>query len=949
VTPAVPNPNWPTLFAEALFGGNPYYGPAATPYYTDLAARLYRQWSVRRGKQFELDTVQAAEWRGAWTNKDGALDPSNLAGPFSPGVVPFRGYRMRAQHPPSVNLLSADQATGGEGTPLAAGTSGTAYGLSTNYSATASIRVAASGSAWQGTQVWQWSGTTTFAGSYLLTLAWFAVSGVTGTPYTVSYRIRSATTGANPIVVPGITWVDAFGNTLATPSASPVTLTGSPTAAWTTVTQTGTAPAKAAAIGVVITASTAPVGTWAFQIDGIQLEQASTASAFSVPGAPYPLFAGLIERYPQSWNYGGTYGLVSPVVVDTMALLSQTILKDAFTSEVAALSPAWFFPLNDPSGSAAFAEQAGRTPSAGLFVSSYGPGSVAPGAAVTAPNPFGRFLGAAGPVVTVNNPASNAGTVISLLPAGITGPPSGGFTRMIAFRSASTNGMIAASTNGIANFGYGPAMFISFSGSSVQVSLWTAAQQQVGVTNSVLPWNNNNWHLLFFTLSADGGTLSLYMDTTVATNTAPFDAHPVGCVNDSLGGDMYSNSGQVNFGQGNNYIGDIAHCAQWNTVLTAAQISTLYNTWITAGFGESSGARYARILRYAGYAGPQNIDTGVTTSMGAASDLPGIDALTALQNVVNTESGRHFVAADGTVTFQGRQHLSYDTAPTWTFGENQGSGELPYTDLQLDFDPTHVSNSVAITQTAVLPSTTATGQLFYANDVPSQTAYGSRTLSRSNQASSVEECRESAYWYLSRYKNPAMRVAALKLNVAANPALFPSALAFELGQRVRINRRDPAAARPTITMDGFIEQVTHTGDDQGKWGAELQVSPAPAVPYSVFTSFHAQLGALASSGSNTIVLRALPDAATNTLRSNLTGGQQLLISPGQANQELVTVAVGGVPVTSPGWTTATVTLTSNLLNTHLLNQFVSEPMPAGAANAFVYDASAQFDACQFSY
>jgi hypothetical protein len=514
---------------------------------------------------------------------------------------------------------------------------------------------------------------------------------------------------------------------------------------------------------------------------------------------------------------------------------------------------------------------------------------------------------------------------------------------MLAFRTTSTTGTLAAATNGIYNGFFGPALSFFLSGTNLGFSLWTAAGVNFGFQSTTYIANDNNWHLAFLTMQADGRTCTLYVDGVGTTQVAAQDMHPVGCTSDAIGSQMYGGSGIV---AGGGLVADMAHVAQWNTALTQAQVTTLYNAWITAGLGESSGARYQRILRYAGYLGPQNVETGVTTSMGAAVDIPGVSALTALQDVVNTESGRHFVAADGTVTFQGRQHLSLDTTPVYTFGENPG--ELPYTDIQEDFDTTHVSNNITITRTAVSPALAVANQPFYAYDTTSQAAYGDRTFARNNQSTSAEECREAAYWYLSRYKNPGMRIASLKMDVAANPSLFPSALAFQLGQRIRVNRRPPSPASPSV-LDGFIEQIKHTGDDRSAWDVELQVSPAPAIPYGVFTSLHTTLHAQANSGANTISINALPDAATNTLRSNLTGGQQLVLDFGLGVQETVTVAVGGVPVTSPGWTSATVTLTANLVNTHLINAVVCEPMPAGVTNPNLYDSSAQFDNCQFSY
>lgn len=950
MAPAVPNPNWPTLFAEGDFGANPYYLPGALLVYTDMTPRLYKAWSVRRGKQFELDQVQPGEFHGQWVNQDGALDPSNATSYYSPGVVPYRGFRIRTQYPPSINVLGGDQATGGEVTPLGAGTSGVAYGVKANGTTMTTFLVTASGTAWQGTQVWQATGTTANGNTIFFTNN-IPVQGVLNTTYTFSAYVRSVTTGANPVITPGVVWISSTGNPVSQVTGSNVTLTGSPTATWTRVTFTASVPGPSFglypnAIQPFFQLATSPGGTWSFQMDGLQLEAASTVSAFSAPGVAYPVYSGLIERYPQSWDYNGTYDVVSPVCVDTMALLSQTVLKEAFITDVVNTNPTWFFPLNEPSGSTSFAEQAGRTSNAGpLFSATQGPGSLTAGNSVTATTlPSGKFFGTNGPVITVNNTTQNQGTVIDMTSAIISYlPTSGEWTRMIAFRSSQTlTGTMAAYS-----CGQNPGS-ISFTGNmyfelyppsaypnmGVSVSFWNAAGQQLGVTDTLIV-NDGNWHLAFVQMSADGKTITAGADGSLTSNTGANDMHPTALVvNESVGGDEYKSDGTVGYGF-TQYQGDLALYAHWNYILSAGQIANLVNSFKVAWQGDTSDQRYSRILSWAGYQGSSTLDPGNTTTMGPANDIGGLDALSALNNVVATEGGRHFVGVDGTINFQNRQRFFQATTPVWTFGENTAGGEIPYVDLAFDFDPTRISNSVTITQSS-------NGLNYYAIDTTSQQAYGVRNLSRTNQSTNNEEVRESAYYYLSRYKDPHLRVQTLRLDPAANPSLWTSILSFELGQYVKINRRDPFGVRPTITQFGFIEQIMHSADDKGAWKVELQISPAATTAYGTFTSLRTTLSSTASSGQKVLVIAALPDAATNPVRSELTGGQLLLITGG-GNSEFGTIAVGGVQNQAAGYSTANITLTANLAHTYSSGSTVVE------ATGSNYDALAAFGSIQFSY
>lgn len=939
-----PNPNWPTLFAEASFAVNPFYSTGQVVY-TDLTPRLYKQWSVRRGKQYELDQVQPAEFRGQWVNTDGFVDPSNTSSPFYPDVVPYRGYRMRAQYPPSVNVLTRDQATGGEGTPVAPGSIPASMQFVTDVGAT--LTIAASATAWQGSQVIQAavpaSSPVHFYAVYIQQIPVQSPSGFSTPTYTWSTYLRCTTASINPTVALALKFFDINGNFIDEEVGGNVTLTGSATAGWTRLTLTRSMSFAAGAAYVdaaVALEGTPPASPWTLQMDGSQFEQNTAASSFSVPGIGYPIMSGAIERYPQAWDYNGTYGVVSPIGVDTMALLSQTLLTDAFVSEVVETSPAWYYQLNEAGGATAFVEQGGRAGNAAIVTA--GTGSCSPGSSITAATlPGGKFLGGSGPVVTFNNGTNFQGSFINFTNALSTiGPVNGsGWTRMIAFRTNSTTvNTMAAITDG-SNYGLSGAGTQPLTAIQIQINGSSGATVQftspgggggIGVTTST-PVNDNNWHLLFISVAADQSSLTLTVDTTTATSSGGVAVYPGQYLNDSVGGAYYSlsQSGDIR-----GWVGDLAHYASWNTVLSSGTKTALYNAWRSAGQGETSGARYSRILRYANYLGAQNIDTGSTTNMGPCNDINGQDALTSLQNVVDTEYGRHFVDVNGTITFQSRFRAFTTTTPLWTFGENQAAGEIPYVNLAFDYDPTHISNLIQVTQNT-------TSNVYTSFDTTSEQSFGVRNLTRNNQSADATEVQQQAYFLVSRYKNPYMRVNTLTIDVAANPALWASVLQFELGQYIAINRRSVTGAAE-ISINGFIEQITHTGDDQGKWLVDLQISPVPTTAYAVFTALKTTLNTGASSGANVITINALPDAATNPVRSELTGGQQLIIGSG-ANQETVTIATGGVQNQAAGYTTAQLTLTANLAHNHVTGEQVIE------VNGVSYDALGVFDTSLFPY
>jgi Concanavalin A-like lectin/glucanases superfamily len=96
--PVAPSQRWPYVQFQAGFGSG-----ASTPWdqiaWTDLTAR-FQGLSGARGKQYELDVIQAGS--GTWTlsNNDGALTPGYSPSPYYPGVLVYTPVRLLATWPP---------------------------------------------------------------------------------------------------------------------------------------------------------------------------------------------------------------------------------------------------------------------------------------------------------------------------------------------------------------------------------------------------------------------------------------------------------------------------------------------------------------------------------------------------------------------------------------------------------------------------------------------------------------------------------------------------------------------------------------------------------------------------------------------------------------------------------------------------------------------------------
>jgi hypothetical protein len=942
------NANFPRL--EYGWGAlwNCNAGDSPLDRYVDVTPRTQGTIGTQRGRQYELDLVQSGTLRASLTSSDGALDPNNAGGPWGGHIWPYQPFRVRAQWPPTANILAPVIANGGDGQPL--GTLDLGNHGQDVLGDLAAGSIVASSSAFTGSNVFQYSvPASTAVGKRICHTPQPAV--LPGATYSLTMHVRNITDATTIDVKPFIGW---YGPPPAAPPTSftygsTITLTGSSTATgWTTLTVTATAPTTGLyGLDCGVMVATATSATCSVQVDGWQLEQGATPSAFVSPGTWYPVYAGFIERWPQSWALNNTLGMVEPTGVDAFALLSQRVLRAPFTEEIYRRNPSFLFTLGDPSGVQSFADSTGNFPAPQINSGKYGPGSLTSGNSITSASSTGAYTGSSGSVVTVSNP--NPGTniiggasFISLSSAGIKGPQTPNtWTRIIAFRYTGptpTNFACMWSTMDRKRANGNP------SGSQIQFDIdsnghfYVYLSGPAGGGNSYVPAGqsslvDSNWHLGAVSMNATTGDLWVSIDGNSSYWAGAGASNPTGCTSDTVGNFVDDTVGN---GTTYNYKGDLSYAMEFPTALTGSDFTTIYSAWKNSFSGDSTDQRYARILTYAGYNGPSTIQTGLTTSMGPMN-TDGQDALSALGDVVITENGEHYVDRVGSIVFRSRSARYNSTTPVYVFGENVSAGEYPYEEVELDFDPTHLANLVQVTQSS-------TSQVFTAADATSQTNYFPRTMQRDVNSSSALECQDAAGYLMSRYRNPLPRVSTLKLHPAANPSLWPVCLGLELGARVRIMRRPLGA--PAIQIDAFVENIAWNLDDKGEAFLTLQCSPVDATPYASFAAWHTTLNGAISSGATTITVNASSDTV-NPLAAQVGYGQQLVLGLGTANAETVTVL--SVGATSPGWTTGTITLQAATTKAHSANDVVSEPLPAGVTSASTYDTLAKLDSVAFAY
>lgn len=654
------------------------------------------------------------------------------------------------------------------------------------------------------------------------------------------------------------------------------------------------------------------------------------------------MFQGWVERWPQQFDMDGTFPQVTPDVVDSFAILSQTILKAPFYMDVLALQPAFFFPLNDPAPSTTFVDITNTYSPAPISNSPYGSGSVAAGSNLTSAGGVAlanEFLGAAGPVVTMTNPNVGVGgsstqescSWIQLDSVGIKGvPATGGWTRQVAFRNTG-----AGTQSGGLWYTTNP----SFQGTQqvFQISFGTGGSSGIGVeitsgggVGSVWfpatgSYADGNWHLMHCVMASTNKTFTIYIDgVQVYTNTTASSQNITGTGSDVLGAFIYPGINQFYGG----YNGDLAHVAQFNTPLTSTQVSNLYVSWRNCWNGDTATARYGRILNWAGYSGLRNLETSATTNMGPATDCvpsndgggnlttSGTDALTALSNVVITENGNHFIDGQGTLQFQARTDRYQPFTPVVTFGEKTALGEIPYEDCKFDYDTTQVANDCQITRNYTSQVYFAEGNAQSPVNPGSQVRYGVRTLQRTVNTNGATEPQDAANFFLYRYGVADPRVSTIKVHVSALynsvPTAWSQMLGLELGAMVTVNRR-PNPSFPAISWNGFVESI-HWDMRPREAFVTFQLSPADKYQFWLLSALYGTLHAQANAGFATVSINPLPDGATNPAKCNFPFGQTVLFEPNTPRAEIAVVTA--VSTTVAGYASATLTLDRNLAFTH---------------------------------
>lgn len=718
------NPQWPLIEEAIGFNlspatpGSQYIvstsgeqraagAPAESGLYVNVTARTLQAWRSTRGRQYELDQVQAGTASTVLDNTDGALDPSNSGSVYAPQVKMYRAYRRRAQWPVTVNMLLPEQVS-------------YSAAFVPNYTLPR----------WLDVHPGVWDGqtgvpTSTPVGTLLLGLGGFAVTP--GVPH--SAQLRWTSPNATMTVGLQFNWYAPDGTVTVTAGTAGTTSSGQ-----VTVTVTGTPPANC--VGAVVTltlqgalALTATNCSW----DSAQLELAASPSAYAAPGVWYGMFSGFVSSWNDQWSDGGVTGTSRVGAVDAFGFLSQRKIVAPGYMDALYAGCSLFYPLDEPQNSPSFNDLTGNTGpmfpiyAGGAPVTQLVAGAQLPGPAPSNPNSIYSygFMPASipGPVVSFTNDGGTGAALLDLGTArGQVGPPSNSAWTMLFMvfmpyhaspQPAEVQTVWAVDDqtgqNSIVLYAQSGQYYVTV------VKAGTVVVNGMNMQSGPYPVtaNDGGWHLLMVTMSGDGKTLQTWVDTkdpahsgnsiTVASDMRPtFTAGA-----ETLGGRLSAPSTPT---QG--FTGSLACVGYIPAVPTAGalnfdpscadtpSLTLLADTLTSTQYGfagvkvtpEASGPRFHDILRWGQWVGPQRPDNNTgglstqrpdgswvsggasTTQMAGPTEFlltaaSGTDVISALQTVTDTENGEQFVDVDGFVRFSVRNARYNPPEPVVVFGE----------------------------------------------------------------------------------------------------------------------------------------------------------------------------------------------------------------------------------------------------------------------------------------
>ncbi|MFC0438750.1 hypothetical protein [Kutzneria buriramensis] len=821
----LPNPNWPVVSVEVDCTQGPpnLVGASRMSLMAPNRQMVVDEITIKRGRQFELNTMEAGTATVSVIDPLEMINPANTASPFNTGGNTIDSYRcigIYAYWPLTGNLYNSTVFANYDSSFESQVGSFTAGGGTTLALSTAQ--------AWVGTHSLLVTQGSASSG------AWPTVplDTVPGMVHTIGVQVYLTGTATVQLRVP-----DQSGATMTSATASTPGV-------WTRLTVTFTAADCITTLTVAGAVATTPT----YYLDGVQYEFGATASAYTASGPRrYRLFSGYVEQWPQDWDKGGQRGIRKIECVDALAILSRTPIVQSYAATVAGDSPLVSIPFDNTASMTTADVGTGMTGAIPVELPNSSNGSLQWGSdtnldgtkALTLNQRNAATPPAGGGVVTGNQ------TLFEITNRPISLSTTGATVEIWARNSSGVNNFmgLTEAIDPIAGTVSGSYLDIETNAGKLQFHVVDPASSTnaliniSNVTGLVSGYPDGQWHYYALTFYANGTGLALTVDGTEADFGISMGVRQIGYL-------FAFFTAFTGYGDPQSQV-SVSRMAVYTRDISSGNRNNHYQRGIGYA-GEISGARVFRLLTANWSAANwQNSGNGY---LALANDFSynGRYMLDVIQEITDTENGQFYATGNGLPTWEDRTARYKSQTPLYVFGEHADSGEIPYVPLTYGFDPNYTYSG------ATLSRPDSTTPLVYPNPPVVNPPYGQRIVQKTVQCTNDFDLQQAAMFYTTRYGKTKLRVKTLSvtpsaLNPVTRPNAWPAVLGAEISQRHTVTRRTSAGV--TMTGDHYIESLNHKISAKSlTWQTDFEMSPV-FVPRA-WVLGDATYGAL---GSNAII------------------------------------------------------------------------------------------------
>ncbi|MER5601523.1 hypothetical protein [Streptomyces sp. NPDC002265] len=697
--------------------------------------------SITRGAADELSDIQVGTCTLTLDNSDGRFTPEFSGSPYFPNVID--GVPIRV----SVSTVSTNYVVnpGFEGDSIAGWLWATGVEVIT-VAGTVQSGANAARVAWNAS-----------ASDYMRT----TVYGLTiGARYTASVYVRVPSGDvAVRLRMGGVTSAASAVNDV-----------------YTRLTATFTATAAVMTLDVI--PSTTPAAGDIVYVDSVQVEEGSSATAFSSSAAQlHNRFWGLVNQWPVRW--AGLGASVTVTAVDVLSVLSRAEeqMRPMLLQEILLWSPNAYYPLDEETGSLSGGDASGTTGPQSLAVTQSGSGGTLT---------FGS----------------------GLAPLGMSGAPQ--FAPASASAGKFLRGQLGSS-----------AQYASLSDSmlfEVWFSTSTAGRNILTIASS-----DNSSYLILYLATATGFLTvesrlpggSAVTTTVGAVNLADGQLHHV--VYAAVTKDFFVDGVSIGAFLGvltvqdlstltvgashlgsNIWAGSVSSVAVFfDSSMTASDLIGHYTAGTTGYSGETADERAFRLVTYTGL---QFSDTGTfSTGIGEQAAL-GRTCLDHLRDVERTESGKLYAARGAPmVTLQGRS-VRYNPASALSVVY----ADFEPDDFELAYDTQKVANTVTLTRPG--------GGTQRMISAVSRAARGPMGRTVDTLATTDLVLTDLGNWLLQRYATPSLELRGIKIQASSmGLSTYRTLMDADISTVFTVTSMpsQAPASSMSVTVEGYREDIRH--------------------------------------------------------------------------------------------------------------------------------------------